>query len=67
MAFSIVPRFVIGGPGFTAPSDMINIGFIGTGKQARGLQNSFKEKANIVAGADVDALKLNYFQSLLEK
>ena len=67
LAFSIVPRFVIGGPGFTVPSDMINIGFIGTGKQARGLQNSFKEKANIIAGADVDALKLNYFHSLLEK
>lgn len=67
LAFSIVPRFVIGGPGYTAPSDMINLGFIGTGKQSRGLQNSFKEKANIIAGADVDALKLNYFHSLLEK
>ena len=67
LAFSIVPRFVIGGPGFKAPSDMINLGFIGTGKQSRSLLNSFKEKANIIAGADVDALKLNYFQSLLEK
>jgi hypothetical protein len=67
LAFSIVPRFVIGGPGYTAPSDMINLGFIGTGKQSRSLQNSFKEKANIIAGADVDALKLNYFHSLLEK
>lgn len=67
MAFSIVPRFVIGGPGYKAPSDMINLGFIGTGKQSRSLLNSFKEKANIIAGADVDALKLNYFQSLLEK
>ena len=67
LSFSIVPRFVIGGPGYTAPSDMINLGFIGTGKQSRGLQNSFKEKANIIAGADVDALKLNYFHSLLEK
>lgn len=67
LAFSIVPRFVIGGPGFTAPSDMINLGFIGTGKQSRSLLNSFKDKANIIAGADVDALKLNYFLSLLYK
>ena len=67
LAFSIVPRFVIGGPGFTAPSDMINLGFIGTGKQSRSLLNSFKDKANSIAGADVDALKLNYFLSLLYK
>ena len=66
-AFTIIPRFVLGGQGFTAPSDMINIGFIGTGKQARGLLNSFKDKTNIVAGADVDMNKLHYFHSLLEK
>lgn len=67
LAFTIVPRFVIGGPAYTAPSDKINLGFIGTGKQARGLQNNFKEKTNIVAGADVDSIKLKYFHSLLEK
>jgi predicted dehydrogenase len=66
-AFTIVPRFVLGGQGFTAPSDMINVGFIGTGKQARGLLNSFKDKTNIVAGADVDMNKLHYFHSLLDK
>jgi hypothetical protein len=41
-AFTIVPRFVLGGKMpdgtlYTAPSDMINLGFIGTGKQGRGL------------------------------
>lgn len=64
--FMIVPRHVLG-QGFTAPSDMINIGFIGTGKQARGLLNSFKDKANVIAGADVDLNKLHFFHSLLDK
>ena len=64
--FMIVPRFVLG-KGYTAPSDILNLGFIGTGKQARGLLNNFKAKANIVAGADVDLNKLHYFHSLLEK
>jgi len=67
LGFFIVPRFVIGGKGYTAPSDMINLGFIGTGKQARGLLNSFKDKANIIAGADVDLNKLHYFHSLVSK
>jgi predicted dehydrogenase len=42
----IVPRFVLGGTradGFKyiAPSDIISLGFIGCGKQARGLSKSF--------------------------
>lgn len=42
----IVPRFVLGGKRpdgsfYTAPSDIISLGFIGCGKQARGLCNSF--------------------------
>ncbi len=32
-AFTIVPRHVLGGPGFTAPSDMINVAGIGLGNQ----------------------------------
>ena len=35
-AISIVPRHVIG-RGFWAPSDKINVAFIGLGKQSRGL------------------------------
>ncbi len=31
MAFSIVPRHVLGGPGFVPPSDKVNIAFIGVG------------------------------------
>lgn len=45
-AFMIVPRFVLGGKRsngtrYVAPSDMISLGYIGTGKQGRGLVNSF--------------------------
>ncbi len=44
--FMIVPRHVLGGKNafgelYKAPSDKINLGFIGTGKQGRGLSNSF--------------------------
>jgi predicted dehydrogenase len=33
-AFTIVPRYVLGGKGFTAPSDKVNIGIVGAGGQA---------------------------------
>ena len=43
-SFMIVPRHVLGGINgtqFLAPSDVISLGFIGTGKQGRGLTTSF--------------------------
>lgn len=67
LAFTIVPRFVLGGKGYLAPSDKINIGFIGTGKQGRGLLNRFADKAQVIAAADADTQKLALFQSLTEK
>ncbi|GAC1300322.1 MAG: Gfo/Idh/MocA family oxidoreductase [Mucilaginibacter sp.] len=62
-AFMIVPRFVLGGKGYTAPSDLITLGFIGTGKQAGGLQGSFFDtnEVKIVAAADVYGAKLHQF------
>src|ERR1700710_3024694 len=66
-AFTIVPRFVLGGKGYLSPSDRINLGFIGTGKQGRGLLHSFADKAQVVAGADADTKKLALFQSLVAK
>lgn len=66
LAFTIIPRFVLG-RGYLAPSDKINLGFIGTGKQARGLINSFAPKAQAVAAADVDAQKLALFKANTEK
>lgn len=62
-AFMIVPRFVLGGKGFTAPSDLISLGFIGTGKQAEGLRRTFLDtnEVKIMAAADVYGAKLQRF------
>lgn len=56
----IVPRHVLGGTRpdgskYIAPSDIISLGFIGTGKQGRGLTTSFlsTNEARIVALAEV--------------
>ena len=67
MAFTIVPRFVLGGKGFIAPSDQISLGFIGTGKQARGLANQFAPITKIIAGSDVDSQKLGLFSKNVKK
>lgn len=58
--FTIVPRFVLGGTRpdgtkYIAPSDIISLGFIGTGKQGRGLTTSFlgTNEVRIVALSEV--------------
>jgi predicted dehydrogenase len=52
-AFTVVPRHVLGGKGYTAPSDKLNIAGIGIGN--KGLDNLMgMESENIVALADVD-------------
>ncbi|QMW06190.1 Gfo/Idh/MocA family protein [Spirosoma foliorum] len=58
--FMIVPRYVLGGKRpdgskYLAPSDVISLGFIGTGKQGKGLINSFlgTNEARIVAISEV--------------
>ncbi|HMH22334.1 MAG TPA: Gfo/Idh/MocA family oxidoreductase [Puia sp.] len=63
IAFSIIPRHVLGGRSFIPPSDRITLGFIGTGKQARGLIKSFAPKAMVLAAADVDKQKLELFHN----
>lgn len=68
--FSLVPRFVIGGRGYVPPSDQITIGFIGTGKQSRGLSGGFipLDNVRIMANADVDQQKRDaYAQWINEK
>ena len=62
---TIVPRSVLGGPGYTAPSDRVVLGYIGTGRQGRG--TLFKQfiaipEVQIVAGCDVDRQKLAAFE-----
>jgi predicted dehydrogenase len=69
--FMIVPRFVLGGISpngtrYLPPSDMINLGMIGTGKQGKGLATSFIStgETRIVAAAEVYQAKA---QLLLER
>lgn len=54
-AFTIVPRHVLGGPGFVAPSEKVNIAIIGAGGQGRtNARNLFNEAdAQIIAVCDV--------------
>ncbi|MCY4779816.1 Gfo/Idh/MocA family oxidoreductase [Sphingobacterium sp. UT-1RO-CII-1] len=63
IGFAILPRHVLGGNGFLAPSDRINLGFIGVGKQAAGLASAMNElkETMIVAASDVDSRKLSAF------
>ena len=52
-AFTIVPRHVLGGPGYVAPSDKLNIGCVGVGGKGQSdIQAASTE--NIVALCDVD-------------
>ena len=54
-AFTIVPRHVLGGAGFVAPSEKVNIAIIGAGGQGRAnVRNLLKEpNARIMAVCDV--------------
>ena len=67
-AISIIPRHVLG-QGFIAPSDKINLGFIGLGKQTRGLASRFVDStsAQIVAGCDVWTTKTAAFEKHVGK
>ncbi|HEX6890685.1 MAG TPA: Gfo/Idh/MocA family oxidoreductase [Chryseolinea sp.] len=68
-AFSIVPRYVLGGKGYLAPSDMIGLGFIGTGRQSTGLMRNFLTtgETHILAACDVYPLKVQNFVDQLNK
>lgn len=64
--FMIVPRFVLGGKKsdgtkYLAPSDVISLGIIGTGKQGKGLISSFlgTGESRIVAISEVYQAKAN--------
>lgn len=66
--FMIVPRRVLGGKGFVAPSDKITLGFIGCGKQSGTLRNAFQNTdAQIVAASDAYRAKLDLFKGAAEK
>ena len=67
-AFTIVPRHVLGGKGFLAPNDRINLGFIGTGKQSRGLLKAISAvpETMVLAACDADKKKLEHFVTLAQ-
>ena len=56
MGFSIVPRRVLGGAGYVAPSDKINMAFIGVGDQGLRVMLYFLREADVqgVAVCDVN-------------
>src|SRR5262245_51787221 len=54
-SFTIVPRHVLGGAGFVAPSERVNLAGIGAGGMGGGdIATHAKNGANIVALCDVD-------------
>ena len=67
--FSIVPRYVLGGRGYLPPSEMINLAFIGTGRQSIGLMKNFlgTGEVQITAACDVYGIKLQNFIAQMKK
>ena len=64
MAFSIVPRSVLGGSGFVPPSDRVNIAFIGVGAQGLRVMLHFLKEPDVqgVAVCDVNKASADYPQ-----
>jgi hypothetical protein len=62
LAFTIVPRNVLGGPGFIAPSEQLTLAYIGCGTQGmREMVNLIANpKIRIVAVADPNKMSANY-------
>jgi predicted dehydrogenase len=64
LAFTIVPRHVLGGPRYVAPSDKVTLGYIGCGTQ--GFREMFRLVANpdiqIVATCDPEKDNTNYVE-----
>lgn len=53
MAFTVLPRHILGGRGYTPPSDKLNLGAIGVGGMGKSYINGCRSE-NIAAIADVD-------------
>ena len=53
-AFSIVPRHVLGGAGFTPPSEVLTRAVIGTGGMGMGHVKSINTACKLLAVCDVD-------------
>ena len=57
VGFTIVPRRVLGGPGYVAPSDKVNIAFIGVGSQGLRVMLHFLREPDVQGIAVCDANK----------
>ncbi|QGY42666.1 gfo/Idh/MocA family oxidoreductase [Maribellus comscasis] len=68
-AITVIPRHVLGGKGFVAANDKINLGFIGTGKQIYTLLNGIGgcKETVAVAACDVYKQKLEAFVTAAEE
>lgn len=64
--FAVVPRHVLGGPGETAPSEKVNLAFIGVGNRGWQLVQGMQHH-NVVALCDVDATFLAKAAGRFEK
>ena len=64
IGFSIVPRRVLGGPGYVAPSDKINMAFIGVGSQGLRVMLHFLREPDVqgVAVCDPNRSSANHPQ-----
>lgn len=62
--FTIVPRHVLGGPGYVPPSDKVNLAFIGVGAQGTRVMLHFLHEADVqgVAVCDVNKGSAGYPQ-----
>lgn len=64
-AFTILPRYVLGGPGFIAPSDKLTKAVIGVGGMGR---NHFGyDGTQVVAICDVDTRHIDLAKGMLDK
>ncbi len=63
-AFMIVPRHVLGGAGFTAPSDKVTLASIGLGRQGMAITMELLSMADVqvTAVCDCNRLGRNYFE-----
>lgn len=58
-ALTIVPRSVLGGPGFVPPSDRVNIAFVGVGCQGFRVMLHFLQEPDVQAVAVCDVNKMS--------
>ncbi len=66
-AFTIVPRHVLGGPGFTAPSDVLTRAVIGTGGMGMGHVTELNQSCKLLALCDVDQKHLDHALDTVRK